>query len=178
MPWLNALKRSVRVGASRPSRAYAQLRQTILDLPGSDHGARLTPIGDDLLAILVEMPVAKRHRSTLVCVCDGATSLYLSSGGGFIGVGEVPTVRTLAHELLEIAANASRSDQDHWTQRGKPSRDTRFDFVTTTGVVTGWGDMTRRVEENAFLRVVDVGAQKVITEIRVSQSARPPKPGG
>jgi len=174
MPWLEVLKRLARPGGSQPPSVYAGLRQQLLELPTSEHRARFTPVGDDLLAVLVELPVAKRHRATLVCVCDGTTSLYLSNGGGFIGVGEIPTVRTLARELLDVATNITASDRSQWEGRPSRTRNTRFDFVTTDGVVTGWADMERQLEESAFLRFVYVCAQKVITEIRVTQSAQTP----
>ncbi len=172
MRWIESLTRALRPGASGSWRAYEQMRQIVLDLAREEHRANLAPVGQNLLAVLVEMTAAKNHRTTLACVADGTTSLYLSSGGGVIGASEIPTVRVLALELLEIAAGASRLDQDRWARVRKRSRDTRFDFVTTDGVVTGWGDMAHPMEESAFLRLVYVCAQKVITEIRVSQPTK------
>lgn len=175
MPLLTTLMRLVRPGTSR---VYAGLRQQALGLPGSAHAHRMTPVGDDLLALLVESPVGHGDRATLACVCDGTTSLYRSNGGGFIGAGEVPSVREVARELLEIAATMSASDRSRWARSGRPKRDVRFDFVTTSGVATAWADMDRPTDRTALLRVVHVHAQRVITEIRVAESERPTAPAG
>jgi len=167
--WLEALKRLARPSGSRPSSVYAEMRRAMLDLAQDDRAHTLAPVGHTLLAVLIEIPVEGNRRSTLVCVCDGTTSLYHSKGTGVIRAGEIPTVRTLARELLEIAAGASRHDQQRWSPVRRKRLDTRFDFVTTEGVATGYGDMARTTEETAFLRLVHVCAQKVITEIRVSR---------
>lgn len=175
MHLLTTLIRLVRPGTSR---AYAGLRQRALGLPGSAHAHQMTPVGDDLLALVVELPVGRGDRCTLACVCDGSTSLYLSNGGGFIGAREAPSVREVARELLEIAATMSAADRSQWARSGRPKRDVRFDFVTKSGVITAWADMDRPTDQSALLRVVHVHAQRVITEIRVAQSERPAAPTG
>ena len=172
MRLLESLNRILRSGSPHDVLAYAHQRQVALDLSRPDRPTNLAPIGQNLLAVLVEISVDGRHRSTLVCVSDGTTSLYHSKGAPVIRAGEIPTVRTLARELLEIAAGASRHDQDQWSRIRRKRLDTRFDFVTTEGVVTGYGDMDRPTEETAFLRLVHVCAQKVITEIRVTGTRR------
>ena len=170
--WINALRRFVPLSTPNRSPVYTEMRRAMLDLAHPDRPTNLAPIGQNLLAVLVEIPGDGRHRSTLVCVSDGTTSLYHSKGAPVIRAGEIPTVRTLARELLEIAAGASRHDQDQWSRIRRKRLDTRFDFVTTEGVVTGYGDMDRPTEETAFLRLVHVCAQKVITEIRVTGTRR------
>jgi hypothetical protein len=58
---------------------------------------------------LVLMETGHREAAvSLVCIADGATSLYFSNGGGIIGAGEHASVRNAALEFIAMT-NRSRA---------------------------------------------------------------------
>jgi hypothetical protein len=64
---------------------YAGLRRTILEL-GPD------VVAAPLRAALLEIGMAG-GAATIVCVADGSTSMYTSTGGGYLGMGRHEPVR-------------------------------------------------------------------------------------
>ena len=85
---------------------YAGLRAQALAMPPSEIGLMVT--GDQVWGVLMELPVSK-ETATVVAFADGSASIYLSSGGGFIGGGERPPVRRSAEAFLAAARAASAS---------------------------------------------------------------------
>lgn len=109
---------------------YSDLRAQVLSL---DSGA-VKPVGDPpVLAVLMETGYPEAV-ATLVCVADGSVSLYFSSGGGTIGVGEnVPVARASKGFLSDAAratSNLSPSQKHPLPQPGH----VRFSLVTPSGV--------------------------------------------
>lgn len=78
--------------------------------------------------------------ATLAVLRDGSISLYLSNGGGMIGLGQHDALHPLADKLLELAERFSlegpEADRDSLPGEGA----TRFNFL-------GFGG-TRAIEEN------------------------------
>ena len=63
---------------------YGELRRQVLNLtPGDVEGSSEFPV----YAAIVDMDMG-RAVATLACVADGTTSLYYSTGGGLIGMGQ------------------------------------------------------------------------------------------
>lgn len=75
---------------------YLGLRQGFLDL---DSGTVAGPLHGVALELGTAGGVA-----TLICVADGTTSFYLSTGGGFIGAGGHDTVRRANAAFREAVA--------------------------------------------------------------------------
>ena len=85
---------------------YEGLRAQALAMPPSQIGLMVT--GDEVWGVLMELPVSTAT-ATVVAFADGSASIYLSSGGGFIGGGERPPVRRSAEAFLAAARAASAS---------------------------------------------------------------------
>lgn len=110
--------------------------------------------------------------ATLVATADGATSLYLSTGGGIIGAGEHAPVREAAAAFLRMAA-AQAGLMEAAPDHPLPSAGhVRF------YVVTGAGLRTAEAREQALARgdhpLSDLygAGQEVLTAVRRTSDGR------
>ncbi len=111
----------------------------------------------------LEMAVA-----TLVCMADGTTSLYYSSGGGVIGAGTHASVRRASDALLATAARSL-------TDIAAPEDDTlpeagffRFHVPTPAGPRSATATVPELASGAHPLSPLFAAAQGVITAIRES----------
>jgi hypothetical protein len=81
---------------------YHGLRRQVLSLTAEKLGREL--VARQLVAVLMETGLPEGV-ATLVCVADGATSLYYSNGGGTIGCGEYEPVRLASRDFLDLATS-------------------------------------------------------------------------
>jgi len=79
---------------------YRDMRNLVFSLSPERIG--LAKDTEEPIAILMETGYPEAVAS-LVCIADGTTSLYLSSGGGVIGAGEHETVRNVALSFLAMS---------------------------------------------------------------------------
>ncbi len=84
---------------------YTGLRSQIFTVRPEGLGIAPSPELPHVWAALMEWWLAD-FAVTLVCVADGTTSLYLSTGGGVIGAGNHPTVARAARNFLIAAESA------------------------------------------------------------------------
>lgn len=151
--------------AEGPENRYPELRLRALQLTPAFFG--LAGAGaSDLLAVLMDMGM-EEGVATLVAVRDGATSLYLSSGGGFIGAGEHESVAARSKDFLRLART--------FAPKASPAREfplpdgpghVRFYFVTGAGVLGADGkeeDLGRG--RHAFSELF-LEAHRVISSVR------------
>ena len=88
--------------AYRPEPMYTRLREMALRVAPGDIGL-MTPIaGDEVWGVLMETGYPEAV-ATLVALADGTVSLYVSTGGGIIGLGPHDGPRRVAWELLGLA---------------------------------------------------------------------------
>jgi hypothetical protein len=86
----------------RPDGIYTRLREMVLHVAPGDIGL-MTPIaGDEVWGMLMETGY-EGVVATLVALADGTVSLYFSTGGGIIRLGEYEGPRRVAWELLGVA---------------------------------------------------------------------------
>jgi hypothetical protein len=113
---------------------YLALRERALSLRKEDLDAGTAALYR-LWAVVMDAGLA-RGTATVVAVADGSSSLYLSSGGGYLGGGGNPSVRHAA--LACIAEAATRmSDMQRASDRALPGLgDTVFYVLTDSGVLT------------------------------------------
>jgi hypothetical protein len=94
--------------AGPPAEVYRGLRDQILSLDPAEVGLAATDAGDRLWGCLMETGYPN-GTATLVCLRDGTTSLYTSSGFGIIGGGgHAAVVHANASLLAVLAAELDR----------------------------------------------------------------------
>jgi len=111
--------------------------------------------------------------ATVVAIADGTASVYLSSGGGFIGGGQShESIRAAAKRTVEIADEVQPLMQPTTTyplpQRGQVT----FYVLTDAGIFTASAsDDDLRGQRSAFYKLGD-SAQTIITEYRLIQEGK------
>jgi hypothetical protein len=142
--------------------AYSQMRRHALEV----HLPNLPR--DAVHAVLMDWHVDK-GTVTVMAAADGSASLYLSSGGGFIGGGQgVPAIREAALHAVALATSL-RHHFDPTDTTPLPSLGD-VTFYVTTGV-----DVHRAVAPEAKLRAgadplaaLGGAMQRIVTEYRVN----------
>ncbi len=144
---------------------YHGLRKNLLtSAPAS---IKLTPDNTNgVWAVLMEMgqPGAV---ITLVCVAEGTVSLYFSTGGGMLGIGEHDAPRAAAMNMIGQAprflAGATKTTSFPLPYEGM----TRFYFLTFDGVLTVAVKTDELGNEQSPLSELFFLGQDVITQARI-----------
>ena len=111
--------------------------------------------------------------ATVVAIADGTASVYLSSGGGFLGGGQShESIRAAAKRTVEIADEVQPLMQSTAAyplpQRGQVT----FYILTDAGVFTASAsDDELRSHRSPFYKLGD-SAQTIITEYRLIQEGK------
>ena len=148
-----------------PAEVYTSLRNQILTLDPVEAG-----LEQPLWGCLMELGYPT-GTATLVCLADGTTSLYTTSGSGIIGGGAHETVRRENHNLLVI--------MDAYLQSMVPSEDvslpregqTIFRALTTAGRGIFEASEEDLGERRSEFSPVFYAAQEVITQLRLIDEA-------
>lgn len=156
-------KRAAAMGATAELRDAVLSRKMLLQ----------AGVPDTAMAFVMDWQVASGQLATLVSFDDGTTSLYFSTGAGFIGAGELPTVKPQATRFREAFAGLDRSFQDihSWPAPAKG----KFVFYRIDNRATA---ATAQFEASELqskahpLHIVAKAAQDLISAIRM---AEPPK---
>ena len=77
---------------------YEGLRSLALSSQAGQLGFSPTPELPDVFGVVADL--AMQGTVTLVCLCDGTTSLYYSTGGGAIGLGQHESIKRAAMVFL------------------------------------------------------------------------------
>lgn len=116
-----------------PSPTYLQLRSRLLSLKPAELGLSPNQTTPHVWALLVEMGY-EVGMATLVCLADGTTSLYYSTGGGLLGRGDYGPVAEASKILVALAENylehASITHEVPLPEAGQ----VRFVFLTYAGI--------------------------------------------
>ena len=89
-----------------PADIYLDLRGKALRLDPAEVGIAPSESQPRVFGVVMDTGYAEGWSSTLVALADGATSLYLSHGGGIIGGGEHMQVAEATLRLLQTAESA------------------------------------------------------------------------
>ena|ERR1700687_4018831 len=152
------------------SAVFQALRNKLLSLSHVD--VKITPGPSGVWGVLMDFAVDATW-VTLVAILDGTTSMYIGSGGGFIGAGGRDTVRKANKQFLAAAerfvGSFEKTTAFPTADRGK----VRFYVLKADGVyASGEVDEKELVERRSDLAPLYIAAQDVITQIRL---ATPPK---
>ena len=140
---------------------YSQMRRNALEM-------RLPNMARDALQIVLMDWHVDRGTVTVLAAADGTASLYLSSGGGYIGGSEkFPSIRDAALHAVAVATSL----QNHFDATESSPLPTLGDvtFYITTGTA-----VSRAVAPEAKLRAgndplaaLGGAMQKIVTEYRL-----------
>jgi hypothetical protein len=165
-PLAGAAPAGSRVRKADPA-IYSQMRRTALE-------ARIPNLARDAVQMVLMDWHVDKGTVTVMAAADGSASLYLSSGGGFIGGGQkVPSIREAALHAVAVATGLrfyfERTDSTPLPSLGDVT------FYLTTGM-----DIRCAVAAEAKLRAgadplaaLGGAMQRIVTEYRL----RYPRPG-
>jgi hypothetical protein len=126
---------------------------------------------DDVWSVLMEFAVSGAT-VTVLAVSDDTTSIYLSSGGGFIGGGAHASVRAAGQAFLAASRDA-KSSLTATTEFPLP-REGEVRFFVRTGARVGTASVREQdlVSGRHALSALYAAGQQVITAYR-EMSAKP-----
>lgn len=149
---------------------YAQLRRNALEM-------HLPNMADDAVqSVLMDWHLD--HRTvTAMAAADGNASLYLSTGGGFLGGSpRYPTIRAAALHAVALA-NGLLSLFEPTTTSALPSLgDVTFYVTTNAGLHVAVASQTRLRSGTDPLAGLGGAMQKIVTEYRLQLGKRTPPP--
>jgi hypothetical protein len=142
---------------------YLKLRELILRRP-------VTGVADGAVcALLMDWPITN-GTMTAMAAFDGSASIYLSSGGGFIGGGqEHPEIREAALDAVRIATGLLAYFQPAVTHDIPPAGEILFYATTTAGVRVAAAAEIHLKTGLGPLCPLGAAMQKMITLYRLSQ---------
>lgn len=117
--------------------------------------------------LVMDESLPSGHFYTLVAWNNGETSIYLSSGGGFIGAGQHPAPNIAASELVKFAANYSDHAVAVKTALLPEQDECSFYFVTDTGLLGAHAAAAQLKTGKHALSLLYVKAQHLIAAIRL-----------
>jgi hypothetical protein len=119
-----------------PDQVYLQLRTRIIHLEPGEVGLRPSNTAPHVWGVMMETGY-QVGSATLVCLADGTTSLYYSTGGGMLGSAEYAPVSEASKALVSQAENhlnhLSSINEFPLPEVGQ----VRFIILTFSGSLTG-----------------------------------------
>jgi hypothetical protein len=112
---------------------------------------------------------------TVVACSDGSASLYLSSGGGFLGGSEhYPTIREAALHAVAVATAMQYHFEPTETSALPPLGDVTFYLTSGAGVRMAVASQARLRAAADPLAGLGGAMQKIVTQYRFHFARRPP----
>jgi hypothetical protein len=148
---------------------YVKLREQALSFGNEEIKAAPVP-GGRALGVLMDMGYDTAV-VTVMGLADGTTSMYVSNGGGMLGMGENPNAAAASKRWVEIAESAL--DLPEATDDALPDDGViRFNILTTGLRLAAEATETELREGGHPLSALYVAGQNVITEIRIVDETR------
>jgi hypothetical protein len=112
--------------------------------------------------------------ATVVACADGNASLYISSGGGFLGGSQhIPTIREAALHAVALATALQCHFEPTETSALPPLGDVTFYVTTGAGVRMAVASQARLRAATDPLAALGGAMQKIVTEYRFHSPRRP-----
>lgn len=160
-------------GAQNP---WLGLRTMALNIKPSEMG--LQPGNAESYGFIMEMGMTDRNaKATIVAFRDGTISMYLSTGGGTIGVGQrSPEAAELGKQVVAAVGDYTNHLEITTDLPIAGTDRVRFYIMTGHGTYTAEVDRKAVEQQSHPLFPLFVGGQKLLTVIRLaSENAAPPK---
>ena len=147
---------------------YLKLRDMMLQSPSTRKFNPDFPLGPTQpYGVLMDFTV-RNGSATVVAILDGTGSLYLSSGGGFIGGGQShESIRSGAKKTVEIANQAQPLMQPATNYRLPQPGEVTFYVLTKTGVFTASAPERDLQSQSNPLSSLYQSAQTIVTAYRL-----------
>jgi hypothetical protein len=153
------------------SNTYLGLRNQMLQASRAKLGLPATSKPTEPWGVLMDWGVPK-GTATVVAMSDGSASVYLSSGGGFLGGIGHENVRKAAQATV-AAANEAQPQMHLTTTYPLPQRgEVIFYVLTDTGVFTASASEADLKSDHNPLSKLGNAAQDVITQYRLMQPTK------
>jgi hypothetical protein len=152
--------------------AYSAFRDQILNVTREKIGLPARARATEPWAVVMDWGVANGS-ATVVAIADGTASIYLSSGGGFIGGGQShESIGQAAIRAVSIAAEF-QPEMRHVTSYPLPaSAEVCFYVLTDAGVFSASASEKELSAHRNRLYKLGDALQQVITQYRTIQSAK------
>jgi hypothetical protein len=153
--------------AAQVSDVYTGLRNTALAMKPDTAGAPPSAPPSSPYAVITDVG-ADNGTLTLVVTYDGSASIYLSNGGGFLGVAKNPKVREAAKDVV-AAAGPALSAMQPAKDYSLPGHDgVNFFVLTAAGVLMASSSESDLHDTSRPLGHLYDAVQDVITKYRTS----------
>ena len=130
----------------------------------------LENIADDKVYGLITEISMNPGTASVISFLTGDTSLYLSSGGGFIGAGQHEEVREMVakkvEEFQKYLSQAEKIVEPKLPEDGKVN----FNFLTKNGIYSSTENITNLENGKSKLAELFIEVNEIITEIRLKSN--------
>ena len=149
-----------------PDQVYLQLRTRIIHLEPGEVGLSPSNTAPHVWGVMMETGY-QVGSATLVCLADGTTSLYYSTGGGMLGSGEYTPVSEASKALVSQAEN----HLNHFSSRNEfplpEVGQVRFIILTFSGLLTGEAPQKTLATGKHLLSPLYVNAHETLEQLRL-----------
>lgn len=156
----------------QPAQTYFQLRDRILSLNPSEMGLVPSRLVPHVWGVVMETgyPVGS---ATLVCLADGTTSLYFSTGGGILGSSEYTPIAEASRALVTLAeSNLQHASLIHEFPLPEVGQ-VRFILLTYSGLFTGEAPQRTLAVGDHELSTLYLKAQGILEQLRLLAEKKP-----
>lgn len=163
--------RFIPVPPEKAMEVYLGLRNQALTSTSAKIG--LKNIGpDDPIAVLMDLNTGARN-ATIAVFADGAASIYISNGGGFIGGGQdYPSVHEAGQNFIAVACRFRPRMQKAQNYSLPQKGEIFFYLITDNGVYTVSAPEAELNRRTHALTELYAAAQQVITQYRLNTPKR------
>jgi hypothetical protein len=152
-----------------PKQVYRGLRDAALSTPRSRIG--LPPAATPTTPWGVVMDWTTTNGiATVVALSDGTASIYLSSGGGYIGGQSKAPISNAAKQAVLLAASCQPQAPSTTTFPLPEGKQVIFYLLTDKGVFTASGDEQELQNGTQQLSKLANAMQEIITQYRLSET--------
>ena len=149
-----------------PKHVYLGMRQLMLDSPRSKFGLPPASKPTEPWGVLMDWGIDK-GTATIVATSDGSASVYLSSGGGYIGGKGQEPIRLAAEKAVEIARTVQMPPQPTKDFPMPETGGVFFYFLTDAGVFTFRTSVQEVNAPTHPLRTLGNAMQGIISQYRL-----------
>jgi hypothetical protein len=155
------------VTGTHPKDIYLGLRERVFSGSRAAFGISLAAPGDPWGAVL-EMGMGKAT-VTVVALADGNASIYLSSGGGFIGGQSHQSIRQAARKMISSFTNHRAALHETKEHPLPKNGQVTFYALYDDGVLTAAARESQLMSRKHSLTPLFAAAQEIITQYRLIQ---------
>ena len=155
-------------GKTTPQNPYMEMRNMAFTTKAEQLG--LQNIADDKVYGLITEMAMNPGSASVISFLTGDTSLYLSSGGGFIGAGQHEDVRQMVAQKVDGFQNYL-SKAKKIEEPGLPEEGTvNFNFLTKNGIYSVTLNMADLESGKSDLSDLFIEVNEIITQIRLKSN--------